>query len=156
MWPLKLGMRRFSAFFSGKRTHALDTLMISNSPSQPSKLRWNTLGKKSVSNPCMNHLVRCPLCTKTVWSYCMAQHYVDVHDTTQHPDLMHIAEAEQEAVLNWVPHKAKKKNKAMHQHRLMTPSVMQRPHVHLAMLLHRRQACLPCLCPRASCPHVPK
>ena len=62
------------------------------------------------SSPCTNHPVRCPLCTKTVWSYCMAQHYADVHDTARHPDLMHIAEAEQEAVLNWVPHKAKKKN----------------------------------------------
>ena len=39
-----------------------------------------------------------------------AQHYADVHDTARHLDLMHIAEAEQEAVLNWVPHKAKKKN----------------------------------------------
>ena len=55
--------------------------------------------------------MRCPLCTKTVWSYCMAQHYADVHDTARHPDLMHIAEAEQEAVLNWVPHKANKKKK---------------------------------------------
>ena len=40
----------------------------------------------------------------------MAQHYADVHDTARHPNLMHIAEAEQEVVLNWVPHKAKKKN----------------------------------------------
>ena len=94
-----------------KRTHALVTLMISDCPSQPAKLRWNTLAKKSASSPCTNHPVRCPLCTKTVWSYCMAQHYADVHDTARHPDLMHIAEAEQEAVLNWVPHKGKKKNR---------------------------------------------
>ena len=40
----------------------------------------------------------------------MAQHYADVHGTARHPDLMHIAEAEQEAVLNLVPQKAKKKN----------------------------------------------
>jgi hypothetical protein len=94
-----------------KRTHALVTLMISDCPSQPAKLRWNTLAKKSASSPCTNHPVRCPLCTKTIWSYCMAQHYADVHDTARHPDLMHIAEAEQEAVLNWVPHKGKKKNR---------------------------------------------
>ena len=94
-----------------KRTHALVTLMISDCPSQPAKLRWNTLAKRSASSPCTNHPVRCPLCTKTVWSYCMAQHYADVHDTARHPDLMHIAEAEQEAVLNWVPHKANKKKK---------------------------------------------
>ena len=93
-----------------KRTHALVTLMISDCPSQPAKLRWNTLAKRSASSPCTNHPVRCPLCTKTVWSYCMAQHYADVHDNARHPDLMHIAEAEQEAVLNWMPHKAKKKN----------------------------------------------
>ena len=93
-----------------KRTHALVTLMISNCPSQPAKLRWNTLKKKSASSLCTNHRVRCPLCTNTVWSYCMAQHHVDVHGTAKHPDLMHIADAEQEAVLNWVPHKAKKKN----------------------------------------------
>ena len=74
----------------------------------------------------------------------MAQHYADVHDTAQHPDFMHIAETEQEAVLNWVPHKAKKKNKAMHLHRLMTPRLMPRPHLHLATWLRRRQACLPC------------
>ena len=42
----------------------------------------------------------------------MAQHYADVHDTARHPDLMHIAQAEQEAVLNWVPHKANKKKKS--------------------------------------------
>ena len=92
-----------------KRTHALVTLMIFDCPSQPAKLRWNTLAKTSVSSPCTNHPVRCPLCTKTVWSYCIAQHYADVHDTARHPDLMHNAEAEQEALLNWVPHKAKKK-----------------------------------------------
>ena len=28
---------------------------------------------------------------KRVWSYCMAQHYADVHDTARHLDLMHIA-----------------------------------------------------------------
>ena len=87
--------------------------MISDCPSQPAKLRWNTLAKRSASSPCTNHPVRCPLCTKTVWSYCMAQHYADVHDTARHPDLMHIAEAEQEAVLNWVPHKANKKKKGL-------------------------------------------
>ena len=58
-----------------KRTHALVTLMISDCPSQPAKLRWNTLANRSASSPCTNHPVRCPLCTKTVWSYCMAQHY---------------------------------------------------------------------------------
>ena len=127
-----------------KRTHALVTLMISDCPSQLAKLRWNTLAKRSASSLCTNHPVRCPLCTKTIWSYCMAQHYADVHDTARHLDLMHIAEAEQEAVLNWVPHKAKKKNKAMHLHRLMTPRLMPRPHLHLATLLRRRPACLPC------------
>ena len=40
----------------------------------------------------------------------MAQHYADVHDSARLPDLMDIAEAEHEAVLNWVPHKGKKKN----------------------------------------------
>ena len=93
-----------------KRTHALVTLMICDCPNQPAKLRWNTLAKRSASSPCTNHPVRCPLCTKTIWSYCMAQHDADVHDIAQHPDLMHITEAEQEAVLNWVPHKAKKNN----------------------------------------------
>ena len=73
-------------------------------------LACNTLAKRSASSPCTNHPVRCPLCTKTVWSYCMAHHYADVHDSARHHDLMHIAQAEQEAVLNWVPHKAKKKN----------------------------------------------
>ena len=98
------------AVMRNKRTHALVTLMISDCPSQPPKLCWNTLAKKYASSPCTNHPVRCPLCTKTVWSYCMAHHYADVHDTARHPDLMHIAEVEQEAVLNWVPHKAKKNN----------------------------------------------
>ena len=93
-----------------KRTHALVTLMISDYPNQPAKQRWNGLAKRSASNPCTNHPLRCPLCTKTVWPHCMAQHYADVHDTARHPDLMHIAEAEQEAVLNWLPHKAKKKS----------------------------------------------
>ena len=55
-----------------KRTHALVTLMLCDCPSQPAKLRWNTLAKKSASSPCTNHPVRCPLCTKTVWSYSMA------------------------------------------------------------------------------------
>ena len=55
-----------------KRTHAFVTLMISDCPSQPAKLRWNTLAKRSASSPCTNHPVRCPLCTKTVWSYGMA------------------------------------------------------------------------------------
>ena len=92
-----------------KRTHALVTLMLFDCPSQPAKLWWNTLAKEYARSPCMNHLVRCPLCTKTVWSYCMAQHYADVHDTAWHPDLMHIADAEQEAVQKMLPHKAKKK-----------------------------------------------
>ena len=39
----------------------------------------------------------------------MAQHYAHEHDTVRHPYLMQVADAEQEAVLNWVPHKAKKK-----------------------------------------------
>ena len=51
-----------------KRTHALVTVMISDCPSQPAKLRWNTLAKKSASSPCTNHPLRCPLCTKAVWS----------------------------------------------------------------------------------------
>ena len=80
----------------------------------------------------------------------MAQRYADVHDTARHPDLMHIAKAKQEAVLNWVPHKAKKKIGAMHLHRLMMPSLMQRPHLYLATLLHRYQACIPYLCPSQS------
>ena len=129
-----------------KQTHALVTLMISDCPSQPAKLRWSTLAKKSASSPCTNHPVRCSLCTKTIWSYCMEQQYADVHDTARHPDSMHNAEAKQEAVLNGVPHKAKEKIKAVHLHRLMTPSLMPRPRLHLATLLHRRQACLPCSC----------
>ena len=123
-----------------KRTHALVTLMLSDCPSQPAKLRWKTLAKKSASSPCTNHPVRCPLCTKAIWSYCMAQHYADEHATARHPYLMQVADAEQEAVLNWVPHKAKKKKPGNH-----LPGMMQRPPLLLATLRHRRQACLPCL-----------
>ena len=122
---------------------ALVTLMLSDCPSQLAKLRWSTLAKKSASSP--NHPIRCALCTKTIWSYCMAQHHADVHDTARHPHLMQIADAEQEAVLNWVPHKAKKKDKAMHLRGLMMPHLRHQPHVHPATLLRRLQACLPCL-----------
>ena len=93
-----------------KQAHALVALMIFDCPSQPAKLRWNMLAKKSASSPCMNHPVLCPLCTQTVWSCYMAQHYAHVHDTAWHPNLMHIAEAQQEAVLFWVPDKATKNN----------------------------------------------
>ena len=92
-----------------KRTHSLVTLMLSDCPGEPTKLRWNALAKKSASSLCTNHPVWCALCTKTGWSYYMAQHYAHVHDTARHPDLMQIANLEQEAVLNWVPRKAKKK-----------------------------------------------
>ena len=50
-------------------------------------------------------------------------------------DLMQIADAEQEAVLTWVPHKAKEKNKSRHLRGLMMPHLRQRPHVHLATSL---------------------
>ena len=120
-----------------KRMHALVTLMLSDYPSQPAKLRWNTLAKKCASSPCTNQPVRCPLCTKIVWSCCMTQHYADVHDTARHPHLMQIADAEEEAVLNWVPHKAKKKKQ---------PHVRQRPRVHPVTSLRRLRARLPSLC----------
>ena len=39
----------------------------------------------------------------------MAQHCADEHAIARLPCLMQVADAEQEAVLNWVPHMAKKK-----------------------------------------------
>ena len=69
-----------------------------------------------------------------------------VHDTARHLHLMQIADAEQEAVLNWVPHEAKKKNKAIHLRGPMMPHLRQRPRVHPATSLHRLQACFPSLC----------
>ena len=64
-----------------KRTHALVTLVLSDCLSQPGKLPWNPLPKNSASSRCTDHPIRCPLCPRTVWSYCMAQHYAYVHDT---------------------------------------------------------------------------
>ena len=112
----------FFRVFLRQVLHALLTLMISDCPRQLAKLCWNTVAKRCASSPCTNHPVRCPPCTKTFWSYYMARLYADVHDTAQHPHLMHIAEAEQEAVLNWVPHtviRQRKKIKAILLQRLM-------------------------------------
>ena len=39
----------------------------------------------------------------------MAQHYANEHAVARHRYLILVADAEQEAVLNWVPHKSKKK-----------------------------------------------
>ena len=41
-----------------KRMHALVTLMLSDCPSQPAKLRWNTIAKKNCKQP-----VHEPSCT---------------------------------------------------------------------------------------------
>ena len=133
-----------------KRTHALVTVMLSDCPSQPAKLRCNTLTRRSASSPCSKHPLRCPLCTKTIWSYYMAQQYADVHNTARHPDLMHIADAEQQA-MTWVPHKTKEKSRAMYLCRLMMLRVMYWPPPPLAMLPHCVQACLPCLHPNIRC-----
>ena len=141
-----------------KRTHALVTLILSYCPSQPPKLHWNTLAKKSASSPCTNHPVRCPLCTKTVWSYCSAQHYADVHDTARHPHLMQIADAEQEAVLNWVPHKAKKKKKQGNARARADGAPFEATASSAPDDVASSSSCLPpkpLCCPKAPAPHPP-